>query len=545
MSLDGTRAAVGYPDAAYYVNPPATRYGRVLAYNKFGAAWGAGAPLVPGALSGNMYRATASGWEEVSFGYELRFDAGSAIINEYDTITGATSSATGVVRRVVVESGTWGGSPAAAGRLIFATVSGTFQNNENLQVSSSTKAVADGTANAISLTGGGVYEFVNANFTGSSATNRMYGCNGKDRAFEFDGTVFVPLTTGTSSDTPEHIAHHKGHLFLSYSSSMVHSALGDPYNYTALAGAGEIACGDQITTMMPVTGSEAGGALVVGCENSLRVLYGTSTSDWNLGTISDSVGVRAHTMADLSGPLFMNDFGVTSLQRTQAFGNFDRSVITRPVQPIIDAYKGLVVGATTVRDKNQYRVFYSNGRTLVIVFDEQGRTAIGMLNYGIAPSCICSAQKSDGTEMVLVGSSTGMVYQADKGTSFDGEAITAWFRTAFNSVGSATGRKRFRRAFVNIDAPGHADIAAAYELGFGTAEVSQTAMSTVVGQNNYWDQFDWDQFFLDAQHVSDAGLDLTGTADNINFTFYSEGDYMEPHTVQSLAIHYTPRRLER
>ncbi|RMD93746.1 MAG: hypothetical protein D6811_04305 [Alphaproteobacteria bacterium] len=75
----------------------------------------------------------------------LNFDGGSGAISAGDTVTGATSGATGVaLYDASVSSGSWAGGDAA-GFLVLYKVSGTFQDNENLQVASVTKAVANGT----------------------------------------------------------------------------------------------------------------------------------------------------------------------------------------------------------------------------------------------------------------------------------------------------------------------------------------------------------------------------------------------------------------
>ncbi len=73
--------------------------------------------------------------------YVLGFDAGTVEIAEDDTVTGVDSSATGIaVVAGIVSSGSYGGNDAA-GDLILYNVSGTFQNDENLQVSAATRAV--------------------------------------------------------------------------------------------------------------------------------------------------------------------------------------------------------------------------------------------------------------------------------------------------------------------------------------------------------------------------------------------------------------------
>lgn len=76
----------------------------------------------------------------------IDFDAGQTAISEDDVVTGATSGATGIaLQDATVASGSWAGSDAA-GELVLYNVVGTFEDNENLQVSASTVAVADGVA---------------------------------------------------------------------------------------------------------------------------------------------------------------------------------------------------------------------------------------------------------------------------------------------------------------------------------------------------------------------------------------------------------------
>lgn len=75
----------------------------------------------------------------------LEFDAGQAAISAGDTVTGASSGATGIaLYDAEVETGTYGGSDAT-GFLVLYCVTGTFADDENLQVSAATKSVANGT----------------------------------------------------------------------------------------------------------------------------------------------------------------------------------------------------------------------------------------------------------------------------------------------------------------------------------------------------------------------------------------------------------------
>jgi hypothetical protein len=86
--------------------------------------------------------------EIVRFDAVLKFDAGANEIVVGDVLTGATTGHTGVVTEVVVGSGTWGGNDAD-GFVRMSSVTGAFQNNENLtstRITPTVHAVADGTA---------------------------------------------------------------------------------------------------------------------------------------------------------------------------------------------------------------------------------------------------------------------------------------------------------------------------------------------------------------------------------------------------------------
>ncbi len=88
--------------------------------------------------SGNTLYPAAVTWGK------LAFDAGGTTpIAVGDTVTGASSGASGVVMAVGVTSGSWAGSNAA-GVLYLKTLSGTFSNDEAVQVGGSTRATANG-----------------------------------------------------------------------------------------------------------------------------------------------------------------------------------------------------------------------------------------------------------------------------------------------------------------------------------------------------------------------------------------------------------------
>jgi len=89
------------------------------------------------------YRSANSFYSQAVEWATLSFDGGTTEIVKGATIEDETSGATAVVDQIVVTSGTWGGNDAA-GDMILKAVDGDFGDGNNIQVSSSTYAVADG-----------------------------------------------------------------------------------------------------------------------------------------------------------------------------------------------------------------------------------------------------------------------------------------------------------------------------------------------------------------------------------------------------------------
>lgn len=76
----------------------------------------------------------------------LGFDQGDTAISAEDIVTGATSGATGIALYDVTPSTGSFAASDASGNIVLTNVSGTFVDDENLEVSSVAIAVADGTA---------------------------------------------------------------------------------------------------------------------------------------------------------------------------------------------------------------------------------------------------------------------------------------------------------------------------------------------------------------------------------------------------------------
>jgi hypothetical protein len=505
-----------------------------------------------GGTAGAMYKATAGGWALVAFGTEIQFSSatgGATPIVAGGTIgnLGAAPTKTATVIAVLTRTGTWGTD--AVGTLIITPVTGSFSNADTIFVGATQKAVATTATTAIARLPGGQMEFVNANFTSSTNTQKVYGCDGVNLAFEFDGSNYIPIRTGMAADTPAHIMAHRNYLFLSFRGSVQFSGITNPYAWTAILGAGEIACGDDVTGFVPQGGSSAGSSMAIFTKSKTQVLYGSSSLNWNLVVSIYDLGYSAFTCQPVSNNTYgLTARGIQCLITTLTYGDFDYSSISHKVTPFIVAHRGLEIASTSLRTKDQYRLYYSDGYCLCVGLTGDQTNGIMPLNYGKPVRCITTATLSTGEEVTYFGSDDGYIYRDNIGTSHDGAAIEAWVRLPFNHSKSPQIRKRYRRAVLEAKAAGYAKVNMGYDLGYSTPNINPAAIlpdQTLTGGGGYWDQFTWDQFTWDSALIEQPKVSLEGTEKNIGFLFYTNRAQDKPITLQGMTIFFTPQRAER
>lgn len=496
-----------------------------------------------GATECKMYKESASGWTAVDLGQYIKYNTGTAAVAEGVTLTGVTSGATGVVRRVTITTGTVGSSDAT-GVFVLTGVTGTFVSGENLQVSASTVAVSTSALVTISLVPGGRYEFVNYNFGGSTSTYRMYWVDGFNTCFEWDGTYAVPIFTGMTIDTPRHIAAHKKHLFLAFQKgSLQHSSIGDAYGWSVVTGAAEIGTGGEITGLQV----QAGDAMAVFNRNRIYILYGTSSADWNLKTFSNDSGGGEYTIQNLTETMFLDDRGITTLSAVNAYGDFAMNSISKKIRPIISDKKGKSISSVRVRAKGQYRLFFNDGTGIYATFSGNKIAGFIRVDLGKVVYTVCSAEDSFGDEILFFGSDDGYVYQMDKGTSFDGSSIEAMLRLSYYHFDTPTRDKRFRKVQFEMTADSSVSVQFSPDYSYSDPDVpeARTRTLSIEGSGGYWNIDNWDTFNWTGQIISTSEENLDGIGTNMGMLILSEATYEQPHILQGVTVHYSPRRIRR
>lgn len=488
-----------------------------------------------------LYRASGAGWVVVPFLNELAFTAGSGTQPaEGATITKGAVSA--VVRRVVLESGTWAAGTAAGRFIVDAPTGGSFTAGA---FTAGVTATAAGAQTAITQLPGGRYETHRAN---AGHGERVYGADGVNRGWEFDGTVFVPIKTGNSPDTPRHVRVHKRHLFFSFGASVQHAGTAFPYQWTAITGAAELGVNEDVTGFLGLPGDSSSAAMAVLMNSGISVLYGSGPSTWNLIETNVGSGAKRYSSQSLMQSYMFNDLGVSSLQAVQEYGNFSAGTLTSNLRQFVQARRNSVTDSLVNREKSQYRVFFSDGYGLFCTIVNGNFKGAMPVLFPNPVAVSWNGESTNGAEVSYFGSSDGRVYRMDIGTSFDGADIPFSVELSFANQGSDQTVKRYRRASFELQGDGYAELRAGYSLAYDGTEREQIALGKPIATDvapAYWDLFTWDQFVWDGRLLAPSRISMEGAGENISMRFEGQSALWPAFTINSVTLHYTPRRISR
>ncbi|WP_020409805.1 hypothetical protein [Hahella ganghwensis] len=403
------------------------------------------------------------------------------------------------------------------------------------------------------LNPGGTYSFTSNNFHATATAELMLGADGANPAFTFDGTTFTQITVPGETDFPKFLAVVNNYLFLGYETGMVYySAVGEPADFDPINGAGGFGAGDYLTGLHLTVG----GSLVVMMRNRISILYGSGPEDWankDLRNHDDKVGGVAYSALSYNDLYYLDDRGLTSLQATQAYGNFSSGTISQGVNPFLRDRRGLLTDAVVSGRKNQLRWYFNPIASLtgseILTATFSGNQLVGYSRqvYNHKLFCVERGELPSGEEIIVAGTEDGWVMRLDKGTSFDGEPIEYYFRFAFAHFGTPQKRKHFLKAIFNIQAAGAVSLRVKPLFNYNDPNSGAHRVDEldIIGGGSAWDEGNWNEFVWSAQVNSEALAEIAGTGRNVAFVIYGNSASERPHTFFDALIYYTLRNWQR
>lgn len=392
-----------------------------------------------------------------------------------------------------------------------------------------------------SLQPGGSYETREANFTGSAGTMEIVGIDGKNPAFRFDGTTFTQITSIITPDAPTHLDILPSQiLILSFrGGSFLYSAVGDPTKFSSVDGGGEIAVGQEITGIEV----QADSTTAIFTRNRTYMLYGSSSADFKLKALALRSGAIEKTIQSMGSSIYLDDRGLTRLDRVQQFGDFESATISQKVQPALSLRLQNVKASSVSREKNQYVLYFSDQTALTLT--QYGGEIMGytMLRLSITPNCAWSGEDQNGKEAGYLGGDDGFVYKLDSGNSFDGNAYASSLQTGFMAVGKPEYKKRWRKLVVEVQSA--TEITAQYKCYYDYADPNIPLDDVILGSGSKWDLSEWDMADWGGASTSWSDLYIDGVSRNLSIYMRNESDFYPPHVMSQMFLHASPRGRRR
>jgi hypothetical protein len=503
-----------------------------------------------GATAGRMYRSTSTGWDEVTFDTHLNFDAGLAAGEEGlvqgATLTGATSGASAPILRVNVIDDAWGTSAAVGTLVLGAVTSGPFQNNEVIRVGGVAMATADGAVYTPTFAAGGRYRFRTHNFYGASNRKRMYGVYGGGRYFEYDDTdgCLASYRTGMPTDTPEWLAIDANQLMLGFpGGSWQVGGVGTPANWTVTLGAAEIGLGDDITGVI----EELAGSLFLFTRGRTFQLSGDPFNGYSLDTFDFENGAIADSVQKIGFGIHLDDRGFGSLTSSDRHGNYQANTFSRLIQPLVSRLlkTATVTESVIHRAGNRYRCFFDDGTFISIGVSGNKVTGHMLCSFaGKVVRCAVSEEDTDGTERIFFGSDDGYIYEAEKGTSFNGDHIHATLRPAFHHSGHPDRIKHYRTGRVEAVVDGPCSLSVTTDLSFGETVQAERDISALVG-GAIWNLADFETFNYNARIEPLKTFRIEADGTHIGLVVRHVSRTERPHTLRAIVFQSSLRGLRR
>ena len=497
--------------------------------------------------AGVIYQATTSGWSAVTLYQQISFTGGSTAYADGNTLTQGGVSAT--IMRVVLETGEWNTSNAAGRFIIAAPTGGSFSAGA---AAGGGVCTLSGASTQITLLPGGKVRGFCYNFSASNAAPRMYGCDGVNAEFEFDGSVLVPLNTGMGSIRASVAYVHLQTLFFGYRGSLMASGIGLPYAWTPLLGAGELGTGDTITNLVAIGGGSDTPALMVLCQKSNWVLYGSSTADFQLTPLSKVSGAQFDSAHDIGGVTAMDSPGVVRYPPTRNFGNFSWDTVSLNITPYI---RGKTVAASVYTTSfYKLRYFFTDGTAIsgLPTKDSQVGAIQGMsvnqfvwsvINYGINIVC-AECDQINGFARTFYGDDQGWVYEADVGRSFAGQTIEYGIQLLPLSQQSPMMLKTYWHSDFEVNPQSACTIYTSANFDDGEGNTDPISTPTY-GAGGYYDLTNYNACFFDAGEVQRQTVPYDNLGTDIAITIYGNSDNELTHQIEGLTVVYTPRRIKR
>lgn len=301
--------------------------------------------------------------------------------------------------------------------------------------------------------------------------------DGAARTFKYE-----EVSTGFTNAT--WLGENEGHLIVvdqqNTPNTLYYSSLISYADFTD-TGSGEVTLPGRITGVKSFRRD-----LYIFCEDSIHKLQNiNNTESIAVVDVTNNMGcVNGHTIQEIGGDLiFLAKDGLRTVSGTERIGDVNLSQIGKGVQPIlvdiINNVNNYSLTSTVISNKNQYRLFYTDGVLYrgvcgtLFPTGQQGATFYWSELADMDVRCVGTNLDGEGIERSYQGGAEGKVYIHDEGSSFNGEPITATWKSPDSHYGDLGSRKTLLYMNVSFQNEGVANIRVQPSFDFDSNTVTQ------------------------------------------------------------------------
>lgn len=495
------------------------------------------------------YKASASGWQVVDYAQMVVCAATTAPVRG-DVCNSATQTILGAFEYLDAA-----GAPVASKQILAVhnttgvalLVTDTLTRDSDTAVIGALQELLPYQFNS----GGRVRPLIH-NFYASASTRYGYFADGVNMAGVYKPTYncIQPIATNyrLMDDVFTHVHAHNNKLWFatSYGTALT-SVVDEPEVIDGFLGSTEWGAGDTITGFVS-TGADM---LHTFTEKTVQALSGIDIASFHKYIVSDTVGSKSDMIVSLDDTFSLSNRGISSLKRSNSLGGFDAATVSDDIQPLMRELNKLAATASVVvRGLNQMRFYFGNRFLMLsrVTYNANGnegvRYGITEGSYNVQVACIDNGDDVNGDERILFGGDDGLVYQADKGTSFDGDSIVSTLTLHPNHLGSPQMRKRFRAVDWEANANSAVTLRMYYNMNEGNKSFLAKDLSMQGGAVG-WDEAQYDQALYDTNPLSRKTVKLVGTGHNVEFSFYHSDANTASFTLTGYTLRYSNRGLTR
>jgi hypothetical protein len=385
--------------------------------------------------------------------------------------------------------------------------------------------------------------------------------DGVNAAAKYDGTTYTVINGTGAPTNPKYAEYFNGHIVLAgygtgnaANTKVSISASNSDTDFDGGHGAVELNVGDVAVGIHRFRDT-----LYIFCETSIYQLTGTDASDFQLDSVTKSIGcISGDTVIEVGGDLiFLAPDGFRSLAATYRIGDLQLGLLSRPIHQLLinnnflqgfgpDSYS-----AVHIHEKNQYRCWvYDSSQTKQNNFGVLGKRLDDPVNVsyewgtllGIQPYCAHSEFITNQEVIVIGDPKTGFVYRLESGNDFDGSAVSYVYRTPDLTFSDSGLRKVVQKLALYTQALGNIDLSFNVQTDFqipgslqpDAINITYTSSGALYGSGIYGTSiYSSVQFPLFKFPIVGAGF-------LVAFQF-SGTDSLPPHRIDSFNIEFSPK----